>query len=180
MERRVLSGNYVQYYTEGSTVRKQYVEPEYEEPEYEEPQYVISSAAPEYELPEEGEIPSYAKVTKRKPQKGLRLAMSPVFAVFLGGAVLAVLAICCKVLSMQSLVTNQSDEITILQAQVEQLAEDNDAYEIRINNSVDLEAIRDAAVNRLGMVYPTEGQVVYYDLVQADYVRQYQDVPSME
>lgn len=165
MEKRQVMG-YTTYYTEGSAVRKQYVEPDYEIPEQEEPRR-------EYGLP------SYAKVRKAKEQKGLRFSMHPVFAVFLGAAVVATLLACCKVLSMQSEVTNQSDTITILQAQVEALEEDNNAYETRIQNSVNLDEIRDIAINQLGMVYPTEGQVVYYDLTESDYVRQYQDVPSI-
>ncbi len=165
MEKRQAMG-YTTYYTEGSTVRKQYIEPEYEVPEYEEPR-------------RENGLPSYAKVRKAKEQKGLRFSMHPVFAVFLGFSVVATLLACCEVLSMQSKVTNQSDTITILQAQVEALEEDNNAYETRIQNSVNLDQIRDRAMNQLGMVYPTEGQVVYYTLTESDYVRQYQDVPSV-
>ncbi len=161
MERRVYRQAYTQYYTEGTAVRKQVMEPEYERPE------------------QEVYIPAYAKIRKRETQKGLRVAMSPVFAVFLGMVVAATLAACCFMLSMQAKVTNQSDTITILQAELETLEEDNDAYETRINNSLDLEAIRETAINKLGMVYPSEGQVVYYDLTESDYVRQYQDVPAM-
>jgi cell division protein FtsL len=153
---------YSEYYTEGTAVRKRIVEPEYSVPEQ-----------------EEVYIPSYAKVRKREAQKGLQLAMSPVFAVFLGIAVAATLAACCSMLSMQAKVTNQSDRITRLQAELESLEDDNNAYETRINNSVDLETIRDVAINQLGMVYPVDGQVLYYDLTESDYVRQYQDVPAL-
>ena len=80
---------------------------------------------------------------------------------------------------MQAEVTNQGNTITMLQAKIESMEEENNAYETRINNSIDLEAIRDTAINKLGMVYPTEGQVLYYDLTESDYVRQYQDVPDV-
>ena len=60
------------------------------------------------------------------------------------------------------------------------MTDDNNAYEARINSSVNLEQIRDVAMNQLGMVYPTDGQVVYYDQTEADYVRQYQDVPEVK
>lgn len=165
MEKRQAMG-YTTYYTEGSAVRKQYVEPEYEVPVHEEPR-------------REDGLPSYAKVRKAKEQKGLRFSMNPVFAVFMGTAVVATLLSCCQVLSMQAKVTGQSDTITILQAQVEALEEDNNAYETRINNNMNLDQIRDTAMNQLGMVYPSEGQVVYYTLTESDYVRQYQDVPAM-
>jgi cell division protein FtsL len=170
MERKVYHQEYMRYYDEGTAVRKQIIEPEYERP------YEVPYESPEQEI----YIPPYAKVRKREAQKGLRIAMSPVFASFLGMAVVATLAACCLLLSMQAKVTNQSDTITTLQAQIENLEEENDAYETRINDSIDLEAIRDIAINELGMVYPSEGQVVYYDMVESDYVRQYQDVPAVK
>ena len=110
----------------------------------------------------------------------MALAMNPGFAIFLGFSVLVTLAACVLMLSMQAKVTNQGNTITKLQSQIETLTDDNNAYEARINSSVDLDQIRDVAMNQLGMVYPTEGQVVYYDQTEADYVRQYQDVPEVK
>ncbi len=151
---------YRQFYTEGTAARKRMVETEYVRPER-----TIE------------ELPYYAKVSKRKPQKGLKVAMNPAFAVFLAFSVVATLTACTLMLSMQAKVTNQSNTITALQSDIEALTDDNNAYEARINSSVDLEQIRETAINQLGMVYPTEGQVLYYELTESDYVRQYQDVP---
>ena len=157
MERRVYNQTYTRYYTDGTAARKMVVEPEYERPAYNNQEEVY--------------IPSYAKVRKNRAQKGLRMAMNPAFAV--------TLVACLMMLSMQAEVTNQGNTITMLQAKIESMEEENNAYETRINNSIDLEAIRDTAINKLGMVYPTEGQVLYYDLTESDYVRQYQDVPDV-
>ena len=145
--------SYYEYYT----VRKRVVE------------------APQRETRQQ-ELPSYAKVRRVKPNQGMALAMNPGFAVFLGLSVLITLAACVMMLSMQAKVTNQGK----LQAEIETLTDDNNAYEARINSSVNLEQIRDVAMNQLGMVYPTDGQVVYYDQTEADYVRQYQDVPEVK
>lgn len=149
-----------QVYTEGTAARK--------------------LARSEYARPRpqaEPELPEYAKVRRADSKKGLRYAMNPAFAVFLGAAVLVTLAACTLMLSMQAKVTEQSNQITYLQSEIEVLTDENDAYEARINSSVNLNQIRDTAINQLGMVYPTEGQVVYYDLTEADYVRQYHDIP---
>lgn len=154
---------YTRYYTDGTAARKLAEQPRYIRPE----------------RTEEEELPHYAKVRKAQPQKGLKLAMNPAFAVFLAFAVVATLGACTLMLSMQAKVTNQSDTISLLQSEIEALTDDNNAYEARINSSVNLEQIRDAAINRLGMVYPTEGQVLYYDLTEADYVRQFRDVPDV-
>ncbi len=152
--------SYYEYYTEGNAVRKRVVE------------------VPQQE-PRQQELPAYAKVRKVKANQGMALAMNPGFAIFLGFSVLVTLAACVLMLSMQAKVTNQGNTITKLQSQIETLTDDNNAYEARINSSVDLDQIRDVAMNQLGMVYPTEGQVVYYDQTEADYVRQYQDVPEV-
>ncbi len=149
-----------QYYTEGTAARK--------------------IARPEYVRPErrmEPELPDYARVRKADSKRGLKFAMNPAFAVFLALAVVATLAACTLMLSMQAKVTEQSNQITYLQSEIETLTDENDAYEARINSSVNLDQIRDTAMNQLGMVYPTEGQVVYYNLTEADYVRQYHDIP---
>ncbi|MBO5239247.1 MAG: hypothetical protein J6B50_10825 [Lachnospiraceae bacterium] len=151
---------YAQYYTEGTAARK-VVQPEYIRPER-----------------RQEELPEYAKVRKAKTQKGLKVAMNPAFAVFLAFSVLATLTACTMMLSMQAKVTNQSDTISMLQSEIETLTDENNVYENRLNSNVNLEQIRETAINQLGMVYPTEGQVVYYNLTEADYVRQYQDVPS--
>jgi hypothetical protein len=44
--------------------------------------------------------------------------------------------------------------------------------------SVDLDYIRDVAINELGMVYASEDQVVLYDGGTRDYVRQSGEIPS--
>lgn len=153
---------YTQYYTEGTAARKRMVQPEYVRPEQTRQQ----------------ELPYYAKVRKADAQRGLKLAMNPVFAVFLAISVVAALGACTLMLSMQAKVSSQSDTISILQSEIETMADDNNAYEARINSNVDLEQIRETAINQLGMVYPSEDQVVYYHLTESDYVRQYRDVPE--
>ena len=44
--------------------------------------------------------------------------------------------------------------------------------------AIDLETIRNIAINKLGMVYAGEEQVKTYDDKSSDYVRQYSDVPT--
>lgn len=164
--REYRQGN-IRYYTDGTAARKL----------AEQPQYIRPERTPERTYEEE--LPGYAKVRKAKPQRGLKMAMHPAFAVFLAFSVAATLGACTLMLSMQAKVTSQSDSISMLQSELETLTDNNNAYEAKINSSVDLEQIRDIAVNQLGMVYPVEGQVVYYDLTEADYVRQFHDIPDV-
>ena len=46
--------------------------------------------------------------------------------------------------------------------------------------SVDLQQVKKTAMERLGMKYPSESQVVTYQLPRGSHVRQYQDVPEAE
>ena len=59
-----------------------------------------------------------------------------------------------------------------------ELKEDNDAYYSEVITGVDLDEIRDRAINELGMQYATEDQIRYYTPGNNSYVRQYQDVPE--
>ncbi len=58
------------------------------------------------------------------------------------------------------------------------LTEANDtAYNAAVD-SVNLQEIRDKAMNELGMVYAANGNVVEYDSPTSDYVKQYNEIPS--
>ena len=47
-----------------------------------------------------------------------------------------------------------------------------------ITTSVDLNAIKDAAINRLGMKYASQDQIVYYSIDKNNYMDQYNDIPE--
>ena len=51
---------------------------------------------------------------------------------------------------------------------------ENDEEYSRIISSVDLEYIKDVAINQLGMRYAEEGQIVEVETQGDDYVRQHQ------
>ena len=54
----------------------------------------------------------------------------------------------------------------------------NDAAYSKAVSSVDLDKIRDIAINELGMVYANQDQIVTYEKQDKDYVRQYEEVPK--
>lgn len=68
--------------------------------------------------------------------------------------------------------------VAVLESQVADIKADNDANLKRINTSVDLESIRNKAVNELGMVYPAKDQIIYFQIDQTDYMNQYEDIPE--
>ena len=79
---------------------------------------------------------------------------------------------------LQTVVTTQAEDITSKEKELSDLKADNDAYYNTTVASEDLEAVKEAAQNRLGMKYADESQVIYFDDSENSYVRQYQDVPD--
>ena len=76
------------------------------------------------------------------------------------------------------MVTTQAEDITSKEKELSDLKADNDAYYNTTVASEDLEAVKEAAQNRLGMKYADESKVIYFDDSENSYVRQYQDVPD--
>ena len=68
--------------------------------------------------------------------------------------------------------------VAVLQSQIEDLQSDNSARYKEITNSVDLNYIKDVAINELGMSYASEEQVVYYSVENNNYMDQYSDIPE--
>lgn len=107
-------------------------------------------------------------------------SMSMVFVMFLAVVSVAVLFTCVRFLQLKSQITGSIQNIADLETEYSQLKADNDAYESQINLSVDLQQVKKIAMERLGMKYPAENQVITYQLQKGSHVRQYQEVPDAE
>lgn len=98
--------------------------------------------------------------------------------IFLGIAGMIVVVSCINYLQKQALNTSYRNQVATQEAKLADLKERNDAAYESALKSVDLETIRNIAINKLGMVYAGEEQVKTYDDKSSDYVRQYSDVPT--
>lgn len=87
-------------------------------------------------------------------------------------------ASCVYYIRLTAQVTAQKNVVAQKELELNQLKEDNDAYYSEVLTSVDLNEIRDKAINELGMQYATEDQIRHYTPGNNSYVRQYQDVPD--
>lgn len=81
-------------------------------------------------------------------------------------------------ISLQSQLSHRSREISTLEIQINDLKADNDARYKMISTSVDIEHVKDVAINELGMSYPTEEQIEYYSVDKTNFMDQYQDIPE--
>ena len=101
-----------------------------------------------------------------------------IYMLFLTVAAAMVLWSCVNFLQLQAESTSRVKNIAALETELEDLKKENDDNYTRIMTSVDLDYIRDVAINELGMVYADEDQVILYDGGTKDYVRQSQEVPK--
>jgi cell division protein FtsL len=106
--------------------------------------------------------------------------MSFGYTLFLALASVLALWVCAGYLQLQADNTARSKEIATLEEQLADLKTENDDEYNRVTTSVDLEEIRDIAINELGMVYAQADQVVLYDGSGSDYVKQYAEIPQEE
>lgn len=109
-----------------------------------------------------------------------QVSMGLGYTLFLTAACGLILWTCAGYLRLQADNTARSKNIASLEAQLDDLQTENDDEYNRVTTSVDLESIRDIAVNELGMVYAGEDQVVMYDSEGSDYVKQYAEIPEEE
>lgn len=118
-----------------------------------------------------------ARIAARRNQERA-LQMSPGYVVFLAVAMAAMVGVCGVYLKLQSDIANRMKTVAVLESQVTNLKTDNDANLKRINTSIDLESIKNTAINELGMVYPSKDQIIYFHIDTSDYMNQYEDIPE--
>lgn len=173
------SANYSHYYIDGNTVRKPMYEPARPARPVRREQRPTQPAKRQVTRDPhiiERQRRVNEKVAMRNREKALKIDLK--YTLFLCAAVLVVLASCVFYLSMQTKVSAKTREISALESQLATLADNNLTARERINESLDLEYIRQYATEVLGMVYPSESQIVKYQSSTEDYVKQYQDIPQ--
>lgn len=148
-----------QFYVYGSTVRQMQAAPE---------------RAPQKARPAE------PKRTSRQVARNRNRAMSisPAYAVFLAAAAICAVFVCVMYLNLQSSVVSCSENVTAMQEELAELTEDNNTRYNAAADSVNIETVKDRAMNEMGMVYASQGTVVEYDRPSGDYVKQYSDIPE--
>ena len=121
---------------------------------------------------------------KKKRRKAARrnqeraLSMNRAFVTFLTGCVAASAFVAVSLIQIRSNVTQQMKEVAALESQVADMKADNDARYKEITTSMDLNSIKDAAINRLGMKYASQDQIVYYSVDNNNYMDQYNEIPE--
>lgn len=107
-------------------------------------------------------------------------SMNAGYVIFLIFAVVITFGVCMHYLQLVSSVSDVKENIVTLQRQATKAKSANDEMQRKLDTSVDMEYIRNTAINELGMVYASKDQVVMYDYQESDYVRQYEEIPEAD
>lgn len=152
------------YYINGTTVRELEAEP------------VRREQRSPQEIEREKRKKRRQNAARRNRQKALY--MSRGYVAFLSICVVISAFAAVTLIRIQAQMTHRMGNIASLESQIAELKADNDARYKRITTSVDLNYVKDVAINQLGMTYPTEDQVVYYRIDNTNFMDQYSDIPE--
>lgn len=144
-------------------------------------QYVYGNVVtkPSYEPTRREKTPRRKKVSRQVRQNRKKaLGMNRAYVTFLAVAAVLALILCVNYVQMQSRITSHSKEVSSLQKELADLKEKNNTKYNSVMDSVNLDEVREKAVNELGMVYATSDQVIEYDSPSGDYVKQYEGIPE--
>lgn len=148
---------YYNEYVNGSTVRKLETIPDYEQERQRRPERQIQS----------------------RPVKQPKPIAIDLFSFFmLTIAIVATVAVCIEYLQVQHELTTLSKDISSIEKEVLNLKNENDAAYAKIITSVDMAYVYGIATGKLGMVHANNNQVISYESIKSDFVKQYGELPK--
>ena len=133
-----------------------------------------------YAVPDRQSRPAGPVEVQRKRRRQEKANLSIPYCIFLTVACILTLASGAYYLEQQAVATSSQKKIASLESQLAELKKVNADELNRIETSVNLEEIREIAINELGMVYATAENVVLYKNTNQNYVTQYEKIPQEE
>lgn len=153
------------YYIDGNTVRRAEAAPDYRREQRE-----------RIDRQREEELRKKKRIARKNQEKALRMGRS--YVIFLTMAVMVFCAFAGVYIMLQSDVTARMSAISSLDSQINDLKADNDEAFKRLGTSIDLDSIKNKAMSELGMSYAKKSQIIYYSVVDDDYMNQYGEIPE--
>lgn len=114
---------------------------------------------------------------RQEHRKAVQMRKHKVYTLYLSAVVILSCGLLVGYVHLQTDITTRMNNISKLEQEISSLKADNSASLNRIQTTANLNAVRDAAVNQLGMTYTNNGQIVYYNMEDVDYMSQYKDIP---
>ena len=153
-------GSRMEYYVDGNVVRR-------------------IDAEPKERLRREREAERVHKAKKRNAKKLYLKEHNRTFCnlMYYSMILSAAVLISGLYLHIQSDITARTRNISRLETSVAELRLDNNAKMKRIAMTVNLDEVKDAAINQYQMQFARPDQIVYYSIEDSDYMEQYSDIP---
>ncbi len=123
-------------------------------------------------------MPREREEKERRENRQRAMQMGPGYVLFLTMAVILTVGVCLLYVQLQSDITQRTKNTAVLESKILDLRTDNDAAVRRLETSVNMDEVRNKALNEMGMIYPTKDQIIYYHVDNEDYMNQYQDIPE--
>ena len=125
---------------------------------------------------ERKQAPAASPTTRRNRERALSMNLG--YVLFLTAAAVVSVFMCVNFLKLQVMETRLQKQVTSLETQLSAAILENDSNYDQVISGIDMEQVKDVAMNELGMVYAKKSQIVTYEVENSDYVRQYTDVPK--
>lgn len=140
--------------------------------------YIYGNTAPSY-VPKEISVEKKQKQNRVKKQRSIsqNSTMGVLSFIMLTSALGIFLYMCVSYLQAHIQLNYSTNTISAMESQLEEMRNDNDALEGRINTYIDLDEVYKEATGRLGMVYADKNQVIRYTKSESEFVRQNEDIP---
>ncbi len=116
------------------------------------------------------------KAVRRNRDKALYMNLP--YVMFLTAALIITGIVLIGYLQTQAKLTVSIKRVASLESQLNDMRLSNDEQLARIESAVDIEKVKQIAIEELGMTYAKEGQVVIISKEGSDYVRQLSDLPE--
>lgn len=126
--------------------------------------------------PSRQQRPSVSPSARRSRERALSMNLG--YVTFLTVAAVISVLMCVNFLQLRANGTRLQKEVTALETQLNAKVLENDSDYNRIMTNVDMEHVKDVAMNQLGMVYAKKSQIITYEIDENDYVRQYSEIPT--
>ena len=104
--------------------------------------------------------------------------MNPGYVFFLSVMTICMFVVLSYYLQLRTQTDTKRQIIASIETEVAELKMDNDGRYMRAQAKTPLTEIRQRATIELGMNYPDESQVVYYNVDKADYMEQLKEIPA--
>lgn len=147
--------------------------------------YIDGNTVRELDRPQRKHREDIERIQKEKKRRNAvrknrerELSISKGYVVFLTLCVLLTAAAAVILIRTQSSVSTHLRNIAAIESKVTDMKSDNDAKYKSLITSVDLNAIKEKAINELGMTYPTADQVIYYSVDNDNFMDQYSNIPD--